>query len=174
MKTFVVALLLVVLGLVLPHPSRASGAVMGIPGYYDQTTGTFVPMVVPKVVPLVSLTRTGTVKVIITLNVEAAIGTFEPITCQASITASDSSFDNSATATGVVVRSGATGTVTMLIPYNWTMAAAGEQATVSVNCSEGNSFTTGGVGHSIFFTVPGFTVPATAGAVTTKTLAASM
>lgn len=174
MKTFVVLLVLAVVGLALPRPTQAAGAIIGIPGYYDQATGTFVPMVTPKVMPLVSVARTGTVKITITLGIEAAIGTDEPISCQASISASDASFDNSASASGLVVRSGARGTVTMLIPYNWTMAASGELANLSVNCIEGSSFSTGGVGHSIFFTVPGFTVPAGPGAVTTKTLAASL
>ncbi len=96
MKNFVVALVLAVVGLALPHPSQAAGAIAGIPGYYDTTTGTFVPMVVPKVVPLASVARTGTVKVSITLSVEAAIGADEPISCQASISAFDASFDNSA------------------------------------------------------------------------------
>jgi hypothetical protein len=173
MRRIVLTLILAVIGLALPHPSQAAGAVMGVPGFYDQATGTFVPMVVPKVVPLVSVARTGTVKIIITLSIEAAIGPFQPITCQASIFASDVSFDNSASASGFVVRSGAKGTLTMLIPYNWTMVANGELASMSVNCSD-NSFNTGGVGHSIGFTVPGFIVPATAGAITTKTLAASM
>ncbi len=174
MKNFIVALVLAAVGLALLHPSQAAGAIIGIPGYYDQATQTFVPMVVPKVVPLISVARTGTVKVTITLSIEAAIGTDEPITCQASIFASDASFDNSASATGLVVRSGATGTVTMPIPYDWTMVATGELATLSVSCSEGEGFSAGGVGHSISFTVPGFTVPATAGTITTKTLAASM
>jgi hypothetical protein len=110
----------------------------------------------------------------VTLGIEAAIGTDNPITCQASISTSDASFDNSASATGLVVRSGSKGTLTLPIPYNWTMAAAGEFATVTVNCSEGSGFTTGAVGHSIFFTVPGFVVPAAPGAITKKTLAASL
>jgi hypothetical protein len=174
MKNLIVALVLAAVGLALLHSSQAAGAIIGIPGYYDQATQSFVPMVVPKVVPLVSVARTGTVKVTITLSVEAAIGTDEPITCQASIFASDASFDNSASATGLVVRSGVTGTVTMPIPYDWTMVATGELATLSVSCSEGEGFSAGGVGHSISFTVPGFTVPATPGTITTKTLAASM
>jgi hypothetical protein len=172
MKNFVVALILAVVGLALPHPSQAAGAITGIPGYYDPATGTFAPMVT-KAVPLASVSRTGTFKAIITINIESAIGTFEPITCSASIMSSDASFNNSASASGLVVRTGATGTVTIMIPYNWTMAITGEQATVSVNCSEG-SFSTGGITRSIFFVVPGFTVPATAGTVTTKTLTAAM
>jgi hypothetical protein len=62
----------------------------------------------------------------------------------------------------------------MAIPYDWTMAATGEQANVFVNCSEGNGFTAGGFGHTINFTVPGFVVPVTAGTITTETLTASM
>jgi hypothetical protein len=172
MKNFVVALILAVVGLALPHPSQAAGAVTGVPGYYNPATGTFAPMVT-KIVPLASVSRTGTFKAIITLNIESAIGTFEPITCSASIMSSDASFDNSASASGLVVRTGATGTVTIMIPYNWTMAATGEQATVSVNCSEG-TFSTGGITRSIFFVVPGFTVPAAPNTVTTKSLSAAM
>jgi hypothetical protein len=173
MKNFVVALVLAVVGLALPHPSHAAGVTTGIPGFYDPATGAFAPMVT-KVVPLVTVARTGTVKVVITLNIEAAIGTYEPITCQASINSFDASFTNMASAAGLVVRTGATGTVTITIPYNWKMAAAGEQATVSANCSEGNGFSPGGVSHSISFTVPGFTVPTANGTITTKSLSASM
>ena len=34
----------------------------------------------------------------------------------------------------------------MTIPYDWTMAAAGELATAAVNCTEGSGYATGGVG----------------------------
>jgi hypothetical protein len=54
------------------------------------------------------------------------------------------------------------------------MAATGEQAFVEVNCSEGSGFTPGDFEREISFTLPPFTVPATAGAVTTETLSASM
>jgi hypothetical protein len=173
MKNFVVVLVLAVVGLALPHPSQAAGVMMGVPGYYDPTTSTFVPIVTPKTFPLATFTRTGTFKLTVTLSIEPAIGVDEPITCQASISTFDASFTNSASTTGLIVRSGAKGTLTMPIPYNWTTAAAGETATVTVNCSE-NSFGAGGIGHSISFTVPGFVVPSTPNAVTTKSLTGSM
>ena len=175
MKNLIVAGLLTVIVLALPHPSQASGPVIGVPGYYDPATSTFVPMVAPKAIPLATFVRTGTVKVVIMLSIEPAIGTDEAISCQATLQAADASFENSASATGLVVRTGSAGSLTMSIPYQWTMAASGEPATITVNCTEGNeSFTPGAVGHSIFFTAAPFTVPATAGAVTTKTLSASM
>lgn len=124
--------------------------------------------------PASSVSRTGTIKVVITLAIESAIGTDEPISCSASIASSDASFDNLATSSGTIVRSGATGTLTLPIPYDWTMAASGETATVSVNCSEGVGYTAGGVTHSIYFAGSTFTVPATSGTVTTENYSASM
>jgi hypothetical protein len=175
MKTFAMVLVLAVTALfALPHPSQAAGAIMGIPGYYDTTTSTFVPMVTPKVLPLTApITRMGTVKVIITLNVEPAIGTDTPISCTASVSASDASFENSASATGLVSRTGTAGTLTILIPYNWTMVASGETAMLSVNCSESGGFSAGGIGRSVFFTAASFAVPATT-TTTTKSFTASM
>jgi hypothetical protein len=172
MKNFGMALAFAAV-LALPHSGEAAGTVEAVPGYYNPMTGTFAPMVTksPAVAPV---TRTGTVKISITLGIEAAIGTGEPITCQASIGVFDASFNNSASASGVVARSGGKGTVVLTIPYEWTMAASGEMVTISSSCTEGSGFDVGGVGHTISFTVPGFAVPAKAGAVTTKSLRASM
>jgi hypothetical protein len=172
MKNLVMALTLAAVEFALPHSGEAAGAARPVPGYYNPANGTFVPMVTksPAVAPT---TRTGTVKISIALSLEAAIGADEPISCQASISAFDASFDNSASTSGVVVRSGAKGTVVLIIPYDWTMAAANEMVTITTSCSEGSSGT-GGVGHSIFFTVAGFPVPAKAGTVTTKSLTASL
>jgi len=169
-KNLVIALVLVIVGFALPNPSRAAGANMGTLGYWDPTTSTFVPMLTPKVLPLASpVTRTGTVKVNITLSIESSIGTDQAISCSASILSSDASFFNQASTDGIVVRSGATGTVTMTIPYLWTMAATGELANVFASCNVEN-FSTGSITRFITFTVPGFVVPVTAGAITTKSL----
>ena len=173
MKNFVMALALATVGLVVPHSGKAAGAVRAVPGYYDPATGAFAPLVA-KVRAAAPVTRTGTVKITITLNIEAAIGTDEPISCQASIGAFDPSFSNSASASNVVVRSGAKGTATLVIPYDWTMAASGEMVTISSSCTEGSGFDAGGVGHSVSFSVAGFAVPSAAGAVTVKSLTASM
>lgn len=173
MKNLVVALVLAVVGLALPHPSQATSAPAGIPGYYNPATGTFAPLTI-KQVPFASVSRTGTFEAVITLTIESAIGADEPITCNVGISSFDVSFSNSASATGLIVRTGATGKVTVTIPYDWTMAATGEQAMVSVTCNEGSGFGTGSVEHSLTFTVPGFTVPSTAGVLTTKDLTASM
>jgi len=173
MKTLVMALAFAAVGLALPHAGKAAGTIRTVPGYYNPATGTFAPMVT-KAIPAASVVRTGTVKITITLNIEAAIGTDQPISCQASISAFDASFDNTASASNVVARSGTKGTVVLTIPYAWTMSAAGEMVTISSSCSEGSGFSAGGVGHSITFVVPGFPVPATAGAVTAKSLTASM
>jgi hypothetical protein len=173
MKSFVAALPIVVFALMLSHPSQAAGPIMGIPGYYDPATSRFVPMYTPKVTPLTSVVRTGTVKVVVTLSIESSIGTDEAIVCNATISSDDASFFNSASDSGEIVRSGSTGTLTMSIPYSWTMAATGERANVTVSCDVEN-FNTGGISRSIDFIVPGFVVPVTAGTVTTESLSASM
>jgi len=130
------------------------------------------PPFVTKTPAASTVTRSGTVKIVITLSVESAIGADEAITCSVSIAADDASFLNSASSAGTIVRSGSSGTLTLPIPYNWTMAAAGETATVSTTCSEG-AFESG-VGHSIYFVGSSFVVPATAGTVTTVDLSASI
>jgi hypothetical protein len=173
MKNFGMALAFAAAALSLPHLEAAAGTVRAVPGYYNPATGTFAPMVT-KFPAAASVARTGIVKISITLSVEAAIGADEPISCEASIIADDLSFDNSASASGVAARSGAKGTVVLTIPYEWTMAKADETATIAASCSEGSGFSAGGVGHSISFAELGFTVPAKAGAVTTKSLTASM
>jgi hypothetical protein len=173
MKNFGMAPALATTVLSLPHSGEAAGTVKAVPGYYNPMTGTFAPMVT-KSPAAAQVARTGTVKISITLAIEAAIGTDEAISCQASIGAFDASFDNSASASGVVTRSGAKGTVVLTIPYDWTLASATEMVTISSSCSEGSGFDAGGTGHSITFTVPGFAVPAKAGTVTTKSLSASM
>ena len=99
MKTFVMALVLAAVEFALPHSGQAAGAVRPVPGYYNPATGTFVPMVT-KSLAAAPVTRTGTVKINITLSIEPAIGADEPISCQASLTTIDASFDNSASATG--------------------------------------------------------------------------
>jgi len=165
-KSFV-TLALSAIGLLVPYSSDAAGAVPG------SSTAQPNP-IVPKVAAVSPVTRTGTVKVVVTLAIESAIGADEPITCSASISASDASFDNEATTSNVLVRSGSTGTATLTIPYDWTMAATGESAQVSLSCSEGSSFNTGGVSHSIYFTGSTFVVPVTAGTVTTLSKSASM
>ena len=78
MKNFVVAFVLAVVGLALPHPSQAAGAIVGIPGFTIQRPRPSCRWCT-QVVPLVAVARTGTVKVSITLSVEAAIGTDEPV-----------------------------------------------------------------------------------------------
>jgi hypothetical protein len=175
MKKFAVVLVLAVAALGLPYPAaRAATAAPGIPGYYNPLTGSFTPLIVKSVPLATPVSRIGTVQIAITLTVESAIGIGDPITCNASIISFDSSFSNTASATGLIVRTGTTGKVTIVIPYDWTMAATGESATVSVSCNEGTSFEAGGIGRTITFTVPGFVVPATAGALTVKSLTASM
>ncbi len=173
MKKFVMALAFATIGFAVPHAGKAAGAVRAVPGYYDPATGAFMPMV-SKVLAAAPVTRTGTVKITITLNIEASIGTDQAISCQASLSTFDASFSNSASASNVVVRSGAKGTATLVIPYDWTMAASGEMVTISSSCTEGSGYSAGGVGHTVSFVVPGFAVPVTAGAVTTKTLTASL
>jgi hypothetical protein len=173
MKNFVVVLMLAIAVLALPYPSQAASAPKGIPGYFNPATGTFAPLTIYQAPLGTAVVRTGTVNIAITLSIESSIGIGEPISCNASISSFDASFSNSASASGLVIRTGTTGKVTIPIPYDWTMAATGEQATISVSCDEG-SFGTGAIGHTLSFTVPALTVPAKAGTVTTKSLVASM
>jgi hypothetical protein len=170
MKNFIAAVALVV-GLALPHLSQAASVPAGAQlGYFDQTTATFKPLITPKVVPASSVVRTGTVKVTITLTLQSVIGPESGVSCGAGIGAFDASFDNTAGASNVpVVISGSTGTVTITIPYAWTMAASGEQATVSANCNE---FAT--VDRFLTFILPGFVVPTAPGTVTKISLKGTM
>jgi hypothetical protein len=160
---FAAALVLATSGLGLTYSAMAADA----PGAVKA------PPFVIKTPATSTVSRSGTVKVVITLSVESAIGTDEAISCTASIASDDASFLNEASSSGSVVRSGSSGTLTLPIPYNWTMAATGETVTVSANCSEGASYESG-VSHSIYFTGSAFVVPATAGTVTTVDLSASI
>jgi hypothetical protein len=169
MMNSLTALTLTAAALALPNAAHAAGN-SAIPGYYDPATRMFMPMIVgaPAAAPV---SRSGTVKITITLNIQSSVGTDAPLSCQASIGTFDGSFQNSASASNVVTRSGAKGTVVFTIPYNWTMAATGETAAIGLSCNEGNS--TGGVGRNILFFVPGFIVPTKSG-TTTKSLTASL
>ncbi len=172
MKSSLIALTLTAAALAPPNAAHAAGN-SAIPGYYDPATRMFTPMIVgaPAANPV---SRSGTVKISITLNIESSIGTDAPISCQASISVFDASFENSASASNVVTRSGAKGTVVLSIPYNWTLASGNESMTISSSCTEGSGFSPGGVGHGITFTIPGFAVPSKSGTTTTKSLTASL
>jgi hypothetical protein len=174
MKNFVVAAALSAIGFVVSFSGKAADTVRSVSGSTESLTPPVASPMLTKVIPAAAVGRTGTVKVVINLAIESAIGSDEFITCTASVFATDASFDNSASASTLVVRTGATGTATMTIPYDWTMAASGEPATMSVSCTEGNGYSAGGVGHSISFVTPAFVVPVVNGTVTTKTLSASM
>ena len=172
MKNFIVGALFGTISLMAFHGGEASAA-PGIAGYLNPATGTFTPYIqkVPAAAPVAT---TGTVTVAISLNIEAAIGADEPISCSVSISTYDTSFGNSASSTGIIARSGAKGSATIAIPYQWTMKATGEMANVSASCTEGSSYSAGGIGHSVSFTVPGFVVPTKPATVTKISLAASM
>jgi hypothetical protein len=157
-------------GAATPVAATSSSDNDAILGDLHPSTGIFVPKAL--ILPHASVARTGTVKVTITLAIESSIGSDQPITCEVSISAGDTSFVNSATASATVVRSGATGTCTISIPYDWTMATTGETATVSVTASTG-SFS-GGIFRNLTLIHAGFAVPATAGTVTTLAFSASM
>jgi hypothetical protein len=144
--------------LAVPRLSRAAG----IPGYWDTTASKFVPMRVPKVAAKDPVTRTGTVDLDITLTLESAIGADEEVYCNASISTSDASFDNEVSAFGIV--SGRpTGTLTLTMPYDWTMAATGESAQIFLSCTE---YDGGTVEHEMSFASVAFVVPATTATTT--------
>jgi hypothetical protein len=52
MKRVLAVLVLAIFTFALPYRSHAAGPVIGIPGYYDPTTSTFVPLVAPRLFPL--------------------------------------------------------------------------------------------------------------------------
>jgi hypothetical protein len=85
-------------------------------------------------------------------HIESAIGADEAITCLASIANQDASFNNSASTSGTVARTGTSGTLILVISYDWTMAAAGETATVSPRCTEDPTY--GSPGRRIPFGLP--------------------
>jgi len=173
MKNLVVTLALSAIGLVVPYASYAAG----VAGYLDPSTGTFTPAMIKPIKAKAATTviRTGTVKIVVDLTFESAIGTDEAVTCYGSINSSDNSFDNSVSTTVLVNRTSATaGAATLVMPYDWTQLATGEDVDWSLNCTEGSSYSAGGVSHSIYFTGGTFVVPATAGTVTTITKTATM
>jgi hypothetical protein len=170
MKNFLVISLLGVVMLALPHSSRAAGP-RDIAGYFDPTTSRFVHMVTAKVVPQKDpVTRTGTVVLDLTLSIESDIGVDESVSCSASIFGDDASFFNQVD-TGGNLTGRPTGTVTLAMPYNWTMAASGETATFAVGCSEGDGEN---VEHSMTFAGGAFVVPTAPGTVTTEKLTGSL
>jgi hypothetical protein len=77
----------------------------------------------------------------LTLTIESAIGTDLNIGCSSSIGTFDASLANSASASVVAVRSGGKAICMLMIPYEWTVAKAGETVTVSLSASTSISAT---------------------------------
>jgi len=180
MKNFAVTLALSAIGFVVLYSTNATGA--AVPGYFDESTGRFVPAqarqsaatpMVMKTPASDPVTRTGTFKIIITLGIDSAIGMDEPIICAVNVSNSDASYNNQASTSTYVVRTSATtGTATLTIPYEWTMAEVGEAADISASCNQGQS--SGGVYHFVSFEQQLVIAVPASGTTTTKTLSASI
>jgi hypothetical protein len=157
---------------IVPARSLAAAApTPGVLGYFNAATGAFTPAMARRL-PTTSLTRTGTIKVVVTLSIESAIPADYPVSCSANVSAYDASFTNSAYAYADAVRSGATAACTLTIPYNWTLSATTDTVTVSFAASAGSS-SLDQVTHSTGHSFTAFTVPAT-GTTTSLTLSDSL
>jgi hypothetical protein len=151
----------------LPAGTADAQTVKRIPGVLDPTTGVFTT--VPMTVPAASSTISGTVKVVLNLTLDSAIGSDETITCTVSISTYDTSYINSASAAIDAVRSGRKATCTLVIPYEWTVAKAGETVSITLGAGAGGS----GVGIDRAFgrTLAAFNLPTKNGV--TKTFVAT-
>jgi hypothetical protein len=144
---------------VLPISTDAAGPVAGIAGVLDPSTGTFTTR--PALVQAATaLQKSGTVTVTTTVVIDSAIPLDQPITCNVSISAYDSSFVNSASGENNVVRSGSSGKCTTVIHYIWEVASSSTMMSVSVSISTG-SFGTDTVSHSADHSFTPFAVPST-------------
>ncbi len=147
-------------GLVLLLPSATeaqSAAPSGIPGYLNPATGLFIAR--PALLPgAATLQRSGTITVTITAvlgsNIPASVSVF----CSVSIGSFDSAFSNSASGSGVLVRSKTGGTCKVAIPYIFEVAAATTTMTVSAFISAETS-TTPPVDYSASHSFTPFVVP---------------
>jgi len=141
MKSFIVALALAVAGLALLHPSQAAGAIIGIPGYYDQATQTFVPMVVP-------LSRSLGRAQSRSPSRSASRQRLEPtsrLVAKYLYFASDGA-SRTTLPPPVLSFDRALSDRHVPIPYDWTTAATGELADLTVSCSEGDGFSAEALG----------------------------
>jgi hypothetical protein len=152
------ALVLFGSALMLPAPGDAAS---NVAGYLDTKTGTFTA--VPSQAELAAaaaatLTRTGKLTVVVNVQLDPSIPPGQQVNCSVTISSSDfPGISNSASAQSGVVRTGATGKCTTVIPYIWIVAKAATVMNVNVNVNTGGSF--GAVSHSASTSFPAFPVP---------------
>ncbi|HEU0155429.1 MAG TPA: hypothetical protein VFQ82_05110 [Stellaceae bacterium] len=140
----------------------ATDAASPVAGYLDSATGTFTPAASQAqlaAAAALSLKRTGTITVAITLNIESSIPIGQQINCSANISSNEfPGISNNASASTVLIKTGATGKCTLVIPYQWIVTSATTQMTVGFNVSlqgPGGAVTS----RSANGTFPAFAVP---------------
>lgn len=146
--------------LMLPAPGDAAS---NVAGYLNTATGTFTAA--PSQAALAAaaaaaLTRTGKITVTVNVQLDPSIPAGQQINCSVTISSNDfPGISNNASAQSGVVRSGATGKCTTVIPYIWIVATATTVMNVSVSLNTGGSFGSGSVSHSANTSFPAFPVP---------------
>jgi hypothetical protein len=127
--------------LLLPATTAAQNpAAPGIAGYLNPATGVFTAR--PALLPAAkTLQRIGSITVTVTAVLGSNIPTSVPLTCGVSIGSSDSAADNSAGASGVLVRSKTGGTCKVSIPYIFEVAATTTPMSVSASLFASTSTT---------------------------------
>jgi hypothetical protein len=143
--------------LLLPVATEAQNPTAGIPGYLNPSTGMFTTR--PALLPATAgLQRSGTISVTITAVLGSNIPASVPVSCFVDIFADDLGFDNSASSSGVLVRSGKGGTCKIKIPYIFQIATAATLMNVSASLSAFTN-TTPSLSYSASFSFAAFAVP---------------
>ena len=120
--------------LALPTTTDAASKVAG---YLDPSNGVFSPVASNAgqgAAVAAALTRSGVITVVINLAIQSAIPTGQEISCSANIGTNEfPGISNSASASTALIKTGTTGKCTMAIPYQWIVASASTQVSVSAN-----------------------------------------
>jgi hypothetical protein len=116
-------------------PVRAADAAGLIPGYYDPRTHIFTAAPQPPApsVPLASapVVVRGTIILHATVKLDPAITSDAVISALVTISAQDDTYSSSVSGYADVSRKGRTATVSMTLPYEFTLAAANESLTIA-------------------------------------------
>jgi hypothetical protein len=143
--------------LLLPVATEAQNPSAGVPGFLDPSTGTFTTR--SALSPAASgLKRIGTINVTVTAVLGSNIPASVPVSCSVFLDADDTSFDNSASASGVLVRKGSGGTCKVSIPYIFEIAVASTTMNVTATLGAFTS-TSPALSYSAEFRFSPFTVP---------------
>ena len=126
--------------LLLPAATEAQNTAPGIPGYLNPATGLFTAR--PALLPgATALQRIGMITVTITAVLGSNIPASVTVGCFVSIGSSDSAATNSASGSGVLVRTKKGGTCKVAIPYIFEVAASTTTMFVSASISATTSTT---------------------------------